>query len=139
MASGIASKGLLLKHSRADETEADEYGARYASAAGYDPGLVTFFQRLQVKEGSSPQALVFLSDHPATPDRVSHVTEYIAAHSLVGSDVGADRFAPIKAAVTRGVSSAPASQVGAAPPPPPGPGGSRSATPPPPPPPPPPR
>ena len=144
LASGIASKGLLLKHSRVDETEADEYGARYSSAAGYDPrGLVTFFQRLQAREGSSPEALVFLSDHPATPDRVSHVTEYIAAHGLAGSDVGADRFAPVKAAVARGVSSAPASLVVAPPPPPPGPPGtgpSRPAamTPPPPPPPPPP-
>ena len=31
-------------HSREDETEADEYGARYAAAAGYDSqALVRFF------------------------------------------------------------------------------------------------
>jgi predicted Zn-dependent protease len=141
IASGIATKGLLLKHSRSDETEADEYGARYASAAGYDPhGLVTFFQRLQAKEGQVPGALVFLSDHPATPDRVSHVSAYITQQSLGGSDLGAERFAPIKAMVARGVASAPASAV-APPPPPPGSPGAAAAkpAPPPPPPPPPPR
>jgi predicted Zn-dependent protease len=112
VASGIATQGLLLKHSRSDETEADEYGARYASAVGYDPhGLVTFFQRLQATEGQGNAAMVFLSDHPATPDRVSHVSSYISAHNLVGTDLGADRFAPIKAMVARGVASAPASPV----------------------------
>ena len=143
IASGIATKGLLLTHSRADETEADEYGARYANAAGYDPhGLVTFFQRLQQKEGQVPGALVFLSDHPATPDRVSHVSAYIAQHALAGSDLGAERFSPVKAMVARGVASAPASAV-APPPPPPPPGAPGAAaarpSPPPPPPPPPPR
>jgi beta-barrel assembly-enhancing protease len=136
VASGIASKGLLLKHSRVDETEADEYGARYASGAGYDPhGLVTFFQRLQQQEGQVPGAMVFLSDHPATPDRVSHVSAYINEHGLTGSDLGADRFAPIKAMIVRGVASAPAG--GGNSPPPPGP--SKPAPPPPPPPPPPPK
>jgi predicted Zn-dependent protease len=106
---GLVGLGLLLKHSRGDETEADEYGARYASGVGYDPrGLVTFFQRLQATEGQGNAAMVFLSDHPATPDRVSHVSSYISAHNLGGSDLGADRFAPIKAMVARGVASAPA-------------------------------
>jgi len=140
IASGIATKGLLLKHSRTDETEADEYGARYSSAAGYDPhGLVTFFQRLQQKEGQVPGVLVFLSDHPATPDRVSHVSGYITQQSLTGSDLASERFAPIKAMVARGVSSAPASALAAPPPPPPGgPAAAKPLPPPPPPPPPPP-
>jgi predicted Zn-dependent protease len=133
VASGIATQGLLLKHSRSDESEADEYGARYSSAAGYDPhGLVTFFQRLQQQEGQSPAAMVFLSDHPATPDRVTHVSAYITEHALTGSDLGADRFAPIKAMVARGVASAPASAAAA-------PAAARPAPPPPPPPPPPPK
>jgi hypothetical protein len=64
--------------------------------------------------------LVFLSDHPATPDRVSHVSAYITQQSLAGSDLGSERFAPVKAMVARGVASAPASAV-RPPPPPPGP------------------
>ncbi len=86
LAAGIGGKGLMLANSRGDETEADEYGARYASAAGYDPrGLITFFEKLQTQEGKSPQLLKFLSDHPATPDRISHLQGYIAEHHLSGS------------------------------------------------------
>jgi beta-barrel assembly-enhancing protease len=52
---GAGGKGLMLANSREDETEADEYGARYTSAAGYDPnGLITFFDKLRKKEGASP-------------------------------------------------------------------------------------
>lgn len=86
LAAGVAGKGLMLANSRGDETEADEYGARYASQAGYDPmGLVTFFQKLQKQEGGSSQLLAFLSDHPATPDRIARVEAYVREHQLTGS------------------------------------------------------
>ena len=86
VAAGVAGKGLLLANSRGDETEADEYGARYASASGFDPnGLITFFQKLQQQEGKSPQLLKLLSDHPATPDRISHLQAFITERHLGGS------------------------------------------------------
>lgn len=86
VASGVAGKGAMLANSRWDETEADEYGARYTSGSGYDPrGLVTFFQKLQAQEGKQPKALAWLSDHPATPDRIQHVEEYIKSHHLGGT------------------------------------------------------
>jgi len=97
IAASIAANGTLLAHSRSDENEADEYGARYSSMAGYDPrGLVTFFQKLQAKEGKTSQVMAWLSDHPATPDRIAHITRFIAEHNLSGSDLGAERLAPIK-------------------------------------------
>jgi predicted Zn-dependent protease len=87
VAAGVTGKGLMLANSRGDETEADEYGARYASAAGYDPrGLITFFQKLQKQEGKSPQIMKFLSDHPATPDRIAYLEKYIADHHLSGTE-----------------------------------------------------
>ncbi len=87
VAAGVTGKGLMLANSRGDETEADEYGAKYASAAGYDPrGLITFFQKLQKQEGKTSQALKFLSDHPATPDRISHLEQYISQHHLSGAE-----------------------------------------------------
>ena len=90
LTSSIAGKGVLLAHSRADETEADEYGARYASAAGYDPhAFPTFFQRLQQVEGSSPAVLTYLSDHPATGDRIVHVNGFIQSQHLAGTNLGA--------------------------------------------------
>ncbi len=93
IASGVVSKGTMLVHSRADETEADEYGARYSSMAGYDPrGLTTFFTKLEAQQGATPKLLSYLSDHPATADRITHVNEYIAQNNLRGADLGAARF-----------------------------------------------
>ncbi len=91
VAAALAGQGTMLANSRADETEADEYGARYAAAAGYDPrGISAFFQKLLQGEGQQPGWAAFLSDHPATPDRIRHVNDYIAAHHLeaTGGDSG---------------------------------------------------
>lgn len=97
LASAVGTKGFMLANSRSDETEADEYGARYAAAAGYDPhGLVTFFDKLRAQEGSSPKFLAILSDHPATPDRIAHVNAYIAQNKLSGSVTNAPAFTSMK-------------------------------------------
>jgi beta-barrel assembly-enhancing protease len=97
VAGNLAAQGLLLAYSRVEESEADETGARYSALASYDPrGLVTFFGKLRAKEGKVPGALTLLSSHPATADRIKHIEAYIAANKLGGSDLGADRLAPIK-------------------------------------------
>ena len=108
LVSGVGEKGFMLANSRSDETEADEYGARYAAAAGYDPhGLVTFFDKLRAQEGHSPRILAILSDHPATPDRIDHVNAYIAQHGLGGAVTNAAAFAAIKQRVAAHVSRSP--------------------------------
>lgn len=97
LAGTLAAKGALLSYSREDETAADEYGARYAAAAGYDPhALITFFQKLESMEGKQPSFAKYLSDHPLTADRVSHLQQYIAQKQLSGSELGADRLRPVK-------------------------------------------
>lgn len=97
VAATLAAKGALLSYSREDESAADEFGARYASAAGYDPrGLITFFGKLQKMEGDVPSYAKYLSDHPATADRITHLRQYIADKKLSGTDLGADRLRPIK-------------------------------------------
>src|SRR4051812_34381362 len=98
LTSSIAGKGVLLAHSRSDETEADEYGARYASAAGYDPhAFPTFFERLQKVEGSSPAVMTYLSDHPATGDRIVHINGFIQSQHLAGANLGAEPYARMRA------------------------------------------
>jgi predicted Zn-dependent protease len=126
LATSVAANGLFLAHSRADETEADEYGARYLSAGGYDPnGIIQFFRTLQAKQGQMPGALVFLSDHPATGDRIAHLQRYIAEHRLGGTALNEAPYRSIKQRVLAHV-SAPSARTGAppappaAPPPPPG-------------------
>jgi predicted Zn-dependent protease len=115
---GVGTKGFMLANSRSDETEADEYGARYSAAAGYDPhGLVTFFEKLKRQEGNSPSFLAILSDHPATPDRIDHTNRYIAQKGLRGSSTNVAQFAAMKARVAAHVSQSPSpSQAGKGPP-----------------------
>jgi len=112
LATGVVGKGLMLKNSRDDETEADEYGVKYASAAGYDPrALITFFQKLQQQEGKSSQLMAFLSDHPATPDRITHLQEYIAQNHLAasgGTDPGP--LSAVKAKIPKQGATPPAPQ-----------------------------
>lgn len=85
VAAQIAGTGAMLHHSRAQEIEADEYGATYARKAGYDPnGLISFFRTLQRQQGKVPKALTFLSTHPATSDRISALQKYIAEKKLRG-------------------------------------------------------
>jgi predicted Zn-dependent protease len=123
LVAGIGQKGFMLANSRSDETEADEYGARYAAGAGYDPhGLVTFFDKLRRQEGNSPRFLAILSDHPATPDRIDHVNAFIGQHGLRGNELNVAQFAPIKQRVAahRPPPTAPSPASGGAHNPPPG-------------------
>jgi beta-barrel assembly-enhancing protease len=89
--------GAQLAHGRSEETEADEYGARYTASTGYDPrGLITFFDKLRQQEGTTPGVLKWLSTHPTSADRITHLQQFISQNRLSGSNLGADRIAPIK-------------------------------------------
>jgi predicted Zn-dependent protease len=97
LAAQVATTGTMLANSRADENEADLYGVRYASAAGYDPhGMVSFFQSLLAAQGKTPRLLTWLSDHPATEDRIARVQRYIDESHLGGREVGAANLQPVK-------------------------------------------
>ena len=97
LAGTLAAQGALLSYSRQDETEADEYGARYAAQAKYDPrGILHFFEKLKAMEGNQPAFAVFLSSHPLTADRITHLEQYIGEKHLSGTELGADRLRPIK-------------------------------------------
>jgi len=113
---GVAGKGVMLAHSRADETEADELGARYTAAAGYDPhAFITFFQRLQKSEGASPKLLSYLSDHPATGDRIDHLGAFIASQHLAGSNLGVSEYGLMKTHLLTLPTAAPATGQSGAP------------------------
>jgi beta-barrel assembly-enhancing protease len=97
LAATLAAKGALLAYSREEETEADEYGARYSAQAGYDPhGIIQFFEKLKKMEGDQPAFAKYLSDHPATEDRITHLQQYIEEKHLSGTVLGAERLQPVK-------------------------------------------
>jgi predicted Zn-dependent protease len=112
----LAAQGTMLKFSRTDETEADEFGAAAMAEAGYDPQqLPAFFEVLQKEEGNVPGIMKYLSDHPLTKDRISHLHDYIAAHHLSGTTVNPQSVPPVQAKIktTTGV-AAPTSAPGPA-------------------------
>ncbi len=97
IATGLVGQGVMLAHSRGEEAEADTYGLRYANAAGFDPhGLVDFFKKLAAMEGKQPGITKYLSDHPATPDRIAAGERYIADHHLSATFRGAPEQAAVK-------------------------------------------
>ncbi len=86
--SGAAQQALgllVLKYSRDDETQADELGIRYATAAGYDPreipGTYAMLKRVSQRGGSSLP--FYLSTHPDPGNREEH-TGALAAAAVAG-------------------------------------------------------
>jgi predicted Zn-dependent protease len=102
LVAGVGGKMAMLANSRADEKQADDWGAVHANEAGYDPGgLVRFFHKLQAQEGHAPQALGWLSDHPTTPSRVQDLEELIREKNLHATGEGPPGLEGVKAALGR--------------------------------------
>ncbi|NOK02964.1 MULTISPECIES: M48 family metallopeptidase [Myxococcus] len=100
IAASLVSGGTLLAHGRGEEIEADEYGARYASGAGYDPrGLITFFEKLQKEQGDTPALMKWLSTHPTNRDRIANIQKIISQKNLRGSNNGPGGLPAIKQAL----------------------------------------
>ena len=75
------AKLLEYAYSRDQELDADEFGARLAAAAGYDPrGAIRAFERMQhlEAEASIPLARYFTS-HPPFPERAAKLRGLIRA------------------------------------------------------------
>lgn len=73
----IGEAALNAKFSRANETQADEYGVDFLRRHKFDPqGAVRAMQVLSAKGGSSKTG--FFDDHPSSPERVKHLQQYIA-------------------------------------------------------------
>ena len=104
LAGSILAQGYLLSFSRENETEADEYGARLASQAGFDPnGLVTFFQKLEALQGQTPAVLKYVMGHPLAADRIKHVQELIQNEKLPIGVVNREAFQMMKMKLPAGL------------------------------------
>lgn len=72
---GLTTAGVVLPHSRRNESEADRMGLVYAARAGYDPrAAVVFWQRMaQAKDGAKGGAKLpaWLSTHPSDQQRIA--------------------------------------------------------------------
>ena len=100
IATQVAAGGAFARFSRGDETEADRYGVRYMTAAGYNAnGMATMFERLLAERRSRPSSVErFFSTHPLTTDRIATVQAEIRKQ---GGARGAQNDAGFAAAKAR--------------------------------------
>jgi len=77
---------LFLKYSREDEEEADQYGLRYMTAAGYDPKqMIQLLDKLR-RFGSfgSERIPAYMQTHPLTADRMARVEDLSRTYNPQG-------------------------------------------------------
>jgi predicted Zn-dependent protease len=68
-----AQYGVMLPHSRGQESEADHLGLIFMAMAGYDPNAaVPFWQRMAAKAGGQKPP-EFMSTHPSDETRIKDI------------------------------------------------------------------
>lgn len=79
--SAAAGQAAMLKYSRDNESEADQVGMNYLTAAGYPPtGLIDGFKKilkLQWMSGSGSTIPAYLSTHPALQERIGYLEQRV--------------------------------------------------------------
>jgi beta-barrel assembly-enhancing protease len=77
LAAGFSLNSILLKYSRADESEADVMGTQILYDSGYDPrAMAQFFEKLNAEsKGKLPAQ--FFSDHPNPGNRIGRVDQEV--------------------------------------------------------------
>ena len=104
LTASIVARGMLLANSRADESEADEWGMGYAYEAGFDPhGIAWFFEKLHKSQGDAPEFLTWLSTHPAPKSRVAAIQGFIDARGLGEGRKDSAEFQRVKARLKESV------------------------------------
>jgi predicted Zn-dependent protease len=91
-AAQMANQMLQLRYSREDESQADEYGMRYMSQAGYDPhemlGVMDVLKKLEAETpGGQPE---MLRTHPLATTRIQRVRDLLQQNDY--SDQGRIHF-----------------------------------------------
>jgi predicted Zn-dependent protease len=69
---------LQLKFSRSDESEADRFGLRYMSQAGYDPRAMLRVMEILRDASQGGRQPAMLSTHPLPEDRLTEIKQRIA-------------------------------------------------------------
>jgi beta-barrel assembly-enhancing protease len=104
LGASVLAQGYLLSHSRDAETEADDYGARLASQAMFDPtGLATFFVKLEMEQGQVPSIFKYLSGHPPPGDREKHIREFITREKLTIGVLNREKFQEMRSKLPAGL------------------------------------
>lgn len=103
LGASMAAQLINQRYSRGAELEADQYGMRYMSRAGYDPQGAVELQKTFVKlsEGRRSDWLSGLfASHPPSPERVA-ANQATAASLPPGGETGADQYRTVMATTIR--------------------------------------
>jgi predicted Zn-dependent protease len=76
------NKMIGLHYSRADESEADQFGLQFMTEAGYNPnGMLGVMQvLLQTEQANGGHPPEFMMTHPLTQERIDAIKAWIAQH-----------------------------------------------------------
>jgi predicted Zn-dependent protease len=99
----MANQMLQLHYSRDDESQADEFGMKYMSQAGYDPqemmGVMNVLKKLEAESPGNTPAM--LRTHPLATVRIEHVQTLLKQNDY-GSTGSLTSGAPLKDGVPAG-------------------------------------
>ena len=94
LVTAVVAQGFMLRYSRDQERDADEWGLQYQVNANYNPeAFLTFFRKL----GGSPSPPTFLSTHPSPEDRIEYMRQWIREISPRPTRLEEERFLRIRA------------------------------------------
>ena len=107
----VLAGGLLMKNSRAFETDADILGSQIMARAGYDPNaMADFFETLRGEQSREPGKLEkWFSDHPQPADREARIRTEAQQIGSRGSNREVGGFTDIKR-MLQGLPKAPSAQ-----------------------------
>ncbi len=77
VAYGVGAAGATLAFSRANESEADHIGLRYAAKAGYDPHAAIAFWEKMAKESKGSNVPTLLRTHPTDEKRIADLQGWL--------------------------------------------------------------
>jgi beta-barrel assembly-enhancing protease len=73
----VVNQLVNLKFSRTDETQADTYGVKTMSQAGYDPRSMIDVMKILEQASSGPRQAEFMSTHPDPGNRIQNIQQAI--------------------------------------------------------------
>lgn len=96
LAATIGTTGVMLKHGRDHENDADVQGIRYTVGAGYDPHAFTsMFEHL--KSAGDLEALQIFMSHPLPQARIDNINIILQTYHDAPTKRGVEPYAAIKA------------------------------------------
>ena len=89
MGSQAATQSAELAYGREDEMQADQFGVKFITAAGYNAeGLLKILKKIRAKTWfGSDQIPTYLKTHPAVEDRIAFIGSWIESYNATAKPI----------------------------------------------------